>query len=45
MDDQWESLFTADGAVCYKNKFMKELDEQCGDMYCEIGGRLPASQC
>lgn len=35
---QWERLFTADGAVCYKNDFMKELDDQYGDMYCEIGG-------
>lgn len=35
---EWERLFTADGAVCYKNDFMKELDEQYGDMYCEIGG-------
>lgn len=34
----WEKLFTADGAVCYKNGYMKELDDQYGDMYCEIGG-------
>ena len=38
-DDHWERLFTADGAVCYKNRCMKELDEQYGDMYCEIGGQ------
>jgi DNA mismatch repair protein MSH5 len=37
--DRWEKLFTADGAVCYKNQYMKELDEHYGDMYCEIGGR------
>lgn len=37
--ERWEKLFTADGAVCYKNKYMKELDEQYGDMYCEIGGK------
>lgn len=34
----WEKLFSSDGVVCYKNSFMKELDEQYGDMYCEIGG-------
>ncbi|KAI9171900.1 MutS protein [Paramyrothecium foliicola] len=36
---KWEKLFTADGAVCYKNTYMKELDELYGDMYCEIGDR------
>lgn len=36
--DRWEKLFTADGAVCYKNPYMRELDDQYGDMYCEIGG-------
>lgn len=36
--DQWEMLFAAEGAVCYKNGFMRELDDQYGDMYCEIGG-------
>ncbi|KAF4510494.1 hypothetical protein G6O67_002374 [Ophiocordyceps sinensis] len=35
--ERWEKLFKADGAVCYKNSYMKELDEQYGDMYCEIG--------
>lgn len=39
-DDRWERLFTADGAVCYKNRYMKELDDQYGDMYCEIGGKF-----
>ncbi|KAG9253534.1 muts domain V-domain-containing protein [Emericellopsis atlantica] len=38
-DDQWERVFTADGAVCYKNNYMRELDEQFGDIYCEIGDR------
>ncbi|KAF4123351.1 DNA mismatch repair protein MSH5 [Geosmithia morbida] len=38
-DDEWEGLFNADGKVCYKNKYMKELDDQYGDMYCEIGDR------
>ncbi|PNY29296.1 MutS protein [Tolypocladium capitatum] len=37
--ERWEKLFTADGTVCYKNRHMKELDEQYGDMYCEIGGK------
>lgn len=37
-DDEWERMFTVDGTVCYKNSFMKELDDQYGDMYCEIGG-------
>lgn len=35
----WEKLFTADGAVCYKNHYMRELDEEYGDMYCQIGGK------
>ncbi|KAM0339469.1 hypothetical protein ACHAPU_010916 [Fusarium lateritium] len=35
----WEKLFVADGAVCYKNSYMKELDEEYGDMYCQIGDR------
>lgn len=39
IDNEWQSLFTADGAVCYKNKFMRELDERFGDIYCEIGGK------
>ncbi|KAM0563807.1 hypothetical protein ACHAPJ_000013 [Fusarium lateritium] len=38
-DGAWEKLFTADGAVCYKNSYMKELDEEYGDMYCQIGDR------
>ncbi|KAM5356344.1 hypothetical protein ACJ41O_002990 [Fusarium nematophilum] len=38
-DSVWEKLFTADGAVYYKNSHMKELDEEYGDMYCEIGDR------
>ncbi|RBR03834.1 hypothetical protein FVER53590_01506 [Fusarium verticillioides] len=35
----WKKLFTADGAVCYKNSYMRELDEEYGDMYCQIGDR------
>jgi DNA mismatch repair protein MSH5 len=36
----WEKLFIADGAVCYKNSYMRELDKEYGDMYCQIGGEL-----
>ncbi|RKL29383.1 hypothetical protein BFJ72_g12011 [Fusarium proliferatum] len=36
----WEKLFTADGAVCYKNSYMRELDKEYGDMYCQIGGKV-----
>lgn len=43
-DIQWERLFTADGTVCYKNKFMKDLDGTYGDMYCEIGGKFNAPE-
>ncbi|KAF9775231.1 hypothetical protein IL306_006679 [Fusarium sp. DS 682] len=35
----WEKLFTADGAVCYKNSYMRDLDDEYGDMYCQIGDR------
>ncbi|KAF5663963.1 dna mismatch repair msh5 [Fusarium heterosporum] len=35
----WEKLFIADGAVCYKNSYMRELDKEYGDMYCQIGDR------
>ncbi|KAM0245064.1 hypothetical protein ACHAP5_005736 [Fusarium lateritium] len=35
----WEKLFIADGAVCYKNSYMRDLDEEYGDMYCQIGDR------
>lgn len=41
-DDQWQRLFTVDGTACYKNKFMKDLDDTYGDVYCEIGGELKA---
>lgn len=39
----WEKLFTADGAVCYKNSYMRELDKEYGDMYCQIGGEFVVS--
>ncbi|KAG8675491.1 hypothetical protein FPOAC1_001470 [Fusarium poae] len=37
--EAWEKLFNADGASCYKNSYMRELDEEYGDMYCQIGDR------
>ncbi|KPA36038.1 dna mismatch repair protein msh5, partial [Fusarium langsethiae] len=37
--EAWEKLFNTDGAVCYKNSYMRELDEEYGDMYCQIGDR------
>ncbi|PFH58943.1 hypothetical protein XA68_13032 [Ophiocordyceps unilateralis] len=38
-DERWEKMFTVDDTACYKNRYMQELDEQYGDMYCEIGDR------
>ncbi|RGP63824.1 DNA mismatch repair msh5 [Fusarium longipes] len=37
--EAWEKLFTIDDAVCYKNSYMRELDKEYGDMYCQIGDR------
>ncbi|KAJ4008289.1 hypothetical protein NW766_009281 [Fusarium irregulare] len=37
--EKWEKMFTADDIVCYKNSYMRELDEEYGDMYCRIGDR------
>ncbi|QPC75868.1 hypothetical protein HYE68_006620 [Fusarium pseudograminearum] len=37
--EEWEKLFNTDGAACYKNSYMRELDEEYGDMYCQIGDR------
>ncbi|RFN43393.1 DNA mismatch repair protein msh5 [Fusarium flagelliforme] len=37
--ERWEKMFTADDIVCYKNSYMRELDEEYGDMYCRIGDR------
>lgn len=36
--DIWEQFFIADGAVHYKNNRMRHLDEQFGDIYCDIAG-------
>ncbi|GAB0145551.1 hypothetical protein EsHS_00005979 [Epichloe bromicola] len=37
--DIWEQFFIADGAVHYKNNRMRHLDEQFGDIYCDIADR------
>ncbi|EYB22536.1 hypothetical protein FG05_11941 [Fusarium graminearum] len=37
--EEWEKVFNTDGAACYKNSYMRELDEEYGDMYCQIGDR------
>lgn len=38
--DTWERIYSsgADGTVAYKNRHMRELDEQFGDIYGAIGG-------
>ena len=38
-DGQWQPKIVDADVVCYKNKFMNELDRQYGDMYSEIGGK------
>lgn len=38
--DSWERMFVTDGDIYYKNRRMKELDEQYGDLYCMIVGML-----
>lgn len=38
-DDPWDKLFATHETVYYKNSYMKDLDDQYGDMYCEIGGK------
>ncbi|KFA79659.1 hypothetical protein S40288_04057 [Stachybotrys chartarum IBT 40288] len=43
-DDMWEKVFTSDNVDCYKNKYMRELDAQYGDMYCEIGGNCELAE-
>lgn len=40
--DSWEQMFVTDGNIYYKNRWMKELDAQYGDMYCLIVGRSSA---
>lgn len=41
VDDSWEQMFVTDGDIYYKNRRMKELDGQYGDLYCMIVGMLP----
>ncbi|RYP27731.1 hypothetical protein DL767_007568 [Monosporascus sp. MG133] len=36
LQDVWEHMFVAEGAVYYKNRQMREMDEQFGDAYCMI---------
>ncbi|KUI66380.1 hypothetical protein VM1G_02032 [Cytospora mali] len=36
VDDSWERMFVTDGNIYYKNRRMKELDGQYGDLYCMI---------
>lgn len=43
-DDIWESMFVTDGRIYYKNRCMRDLDAQYGDLYCMIVGQsLPSS--
>lgn len=39
-DDVWERMFVSDGDIYYKNRRMKELDGQYGDLYCMIVGKF-----
>ncbi|KAL1862522.1 hypothetical protein VTK73DRAFT_6755 [Phialemonium thermophilum] len=36
LDDDWQSMFVDEGCVYYKNRRMRDLDEQIGDIYCMI---------
>ncbi|KAI2635026.1 putative MSH5 protein [Xylaria nigripes] len=36
LNDTWECMFIADGSAHYKNRQMKEMDEEFGDSYCMI---------
>lgn len=36
LNDAWACMFIADGSAYYKNRQMKELDEELGDLYCMI---------
>lgn len=38
-DDIWESMFVTDGRIYYKNRCMRDLDAQYGDLYCMIVGQ------
>lgn len=40
LHDAWTCMFLADGSAYYKNRQMKELDEELGDLYCMIIGNF-----
>lgn len=40
LQDPWERMFVAEDKVYYKNRQMKEMDEQFGDSYCMIIGQF-----
>lgn len=44
-DDVWERMFVSDGNIYYKNRRMKELDGQYGDLYCMIVGMFTFIGC
>lgn len=39
VDDEWERMFVGDEKIYYKNRQMRELDGQYGDLYGMIVGR------
>lgn len=39
LQEPWERMFVAEDNVYYKNRQMKEMDEQFGDSYCMIIGK------
>lgn len=38
LNDTWDCMFVVDGHAYYKNRQMKEMDEELGDPYCMIIG-------
>ena len=38
--DVWEEMFVDEGSIYYKNRRMRELDKDIGDLYCMISGEL-----
>lgn len=40
VDDVWERMFLTEDDIYYKNRRMKELDGQYGDLYCMIIGEF-----
>ena len=37
--DIWEKVFVTEETICYKNAYMKELDDRYGDVYSAISGK------